>query len=105
MIGKDKKVTKVIDIYDTNVKFFNKQAKNRFENASLEFGESRVKIVGASERIINKQRNKSITSEQGIDAQMKLLNSFSLDDVIKPENRDNIQVTKSQQNLFNMFKR
>lgn len=104
MVGKDKKVTKVIDIYDTNVKFFNKQAKNRFENASLEFGESRVKIVGATERIVTKRRTKNISSEQGAEAQMNLLNSFKLDSVINTNN-NNLKATDSQQNLFNMFKR
>lgn len=106
MIGKDKKVTKVIDIYDTNVKFFNKQAKNRFENASLEFGESRVKLVGTSTTVTKHRRNSNnIDSIKGAEAQMNLLNSFKLDDVLTTKTSTNVKATDSQQNLFNMFKR
>ena len=105
MIGKDKKVTKVVDIYDTNVKFFNKQAKNRFENASLEFGESRVKIIGGVGEVAKRKRVANVTSKQATEAQINLLNSFGLEDMINSNNNNNVKATDSQQNLFNMFKR
>ena len=42
----NQKVTKVVDILDENVKFFTRQAWNRYKIAKEEFGASRVKIVG-----------------------------------------------------------
>lgn len=105
MIGQDRKITKVVDIYDTNVKFFNKQAKNRFENASLEFGESRVKLVGTTGKITKRKQSKNVTSEQGTEAMMNLLNSFGLNDMINSNTDNNIKATDSQQNLFNIFRR
>ena len=43
-----KKVTRVIDIIDKNVKFFHRQSVKRYYNAAEEFGRSRVKIVGGT---------------------------------------------------------
>lgn len=45
------KVTRVIDILDTNVAFFKRQAKNRYYNACEEFGAKRVHIVGGDRSV------------------------------------------------------
>lgn len=45
------KVTRVIDILDTNVCFFKRQAKNRYYNACEEFGADRVHIVGGDRSV------------------------------------------------------
>ena len=82
-----------------------KQAKNRFENASLEFGESRVKLVGTTGKITKRKQSKNVTSEQGTEAMMNLLNSFGLNDMINSNTDNNIKATDSQQNLFNIFRR
>lgn len=104
MKGRTKKETKVVDIYDTNVKFFAKQAKNRFDNASTEFGESRVRIVGDMETVASLGRRSKTTSAQGAKAQMELLNSFSLDGFIKDIAPNTVKTTTSQNALLNMFK-
>ena len=52
------KITRVIDILDTNVAFFKKQAKNRYYNASQEFGADRVHIVGADQSIFRHRAKK-----------------------------------------------
>lgn len=55
MQGKDRKVTLVYDIADTNVKFFRKQAKNRYNMAVEEFGRDRVHVVNGSETCFKKK--------------------------------------------------
>lgn len=40
------KVAKVIDVYDINVKFFENQARNRYNIARGEFGAKRVSVIG-----------------------------------------------------------
>ena len=72
------KVTKVYDVYDTNVKFFTKQSKNRYNNACDEFGADRVHIIGE----IGKQRGRKsqkMTDEEmdeAIERFNSMLNDF-----------------------------
>lgn len=106
MKNQNKKVTKVIDIYDTNVKFFSKQAKNRFANASEEFGSTRVSIVGEEGRVIHPRtssKNKKMTYEEAIDAELALVNSFS-GDLKQNSNTEEIELTENQKFLLELFK-
>lgn len=63
------KVTKVVDILDAHIKFFTKQAKNRYNIAREEFGGSRVRIVGGTEQDFSMSKKidtsvpKSLTKE------------------------------------------
>lgn len=106
MIGQETKITRVIDIYDKNVKFFNKQAMNRFANASTEFGEDRVKIVGNTkeDEIFERLIQKSMTSKDAQKAQLDILNSFSLGNTV---NKESVKVTptSAQSSLLEIFKR
>lgn len=104
MKNQNRKVTKVVDIYDTNVKFFSKQAKNRFANASEEFGSSRVSIVGAEGKVYSKMSsNKKMTYEEAIDAELALVNSFS-GDLKQNTNTEEVNLTKNQKFLLELFK-
>lgn len=48
MKGLDKKKSIIYDILDVNAKFFRKQARLRYENASSEFGKERVRLINAT---------------------------------------------------------
>lgn len=104
MQNQNKKVTKVIDIYDTNVKFFSKQAKNRFTNASEEFGSSRVNIVGEEGKVIHPKisSNKKITYDEAIDAEIALVNSFSTQNLGSKDSKE-VNLTKNQKLLLELF--
>lgn len=69
-----KKITKVYDVYDTNVKFFTKQSKNRYNNASEEFGADRVHIHGDIGKRAGK-RSENIT-EEDMDEMINRFNSM-----------------------------
>lgn len=73
-----KKITKVYDIMDTNVKFFHKQALNRFYNASEEFGKDRVKLIG-DRSALRRQKKAASKIKQDLDqmeSQLAMLNEF-----------------------------
>lgn len=63
------KVAKIIDVYDTNVKFFENQARNRYNTAKGEFGPSRVRVEGRIVRPEKKTKAEKASHEQ---LQMKL---------------------------------
>jgi superfamily II DNA or RNA helicase len=74
-----KKITKVIDIMDTNTKFFYKQAKNRYYNACEEFGKSRVHIAGGGEDVLRRRTKQVTQTLKDIDqfsAQIQMLEEF-----------------------------
>lgn len=48
MKGLDKKQSIIYDILDVNAKFFRKQSRLRFQNASDEFGKERVHLINAT---------------------------------------------------------
>ena len=48
MKGLDKKKSIIYDILDVNAKFFRKQARLRYENASSEFGKERIRLINAT---------------------------------------------------------
>lgn len=75
------KVAKIIDIWDCNVKFFSVQAKNRYNNAQLEFESSRVHVVGSFPAKMQKSF-KSISQEQADAALAQLManNQYNYDD-------------------------
>lgn len=50
------KITKVYDVLDMHIKFFTKQARNRYETAKAEFGDERVHIVGGNEDCFSSRR-------------------------------------------------
>ena len=45
-----KKITRVVDFVDANIKFFHRQSLNRYRNAADEFGSERVFMIGASSK-------------------------------------------------------
>lgn len=71
------KVAKVVDIYDANIIFFEKQARNRYNIAKGEFGASRVSVVGEKLKDIGTVREEKITDEQIDQAMMDLNSAFS----------------------------
>lgn len=101
MKGQDKKITKVVDIMDKNVKFFSKQAYNRYQNASEEFGSSRVHIVGEASKKQKVKKQKATTSDEALDKQIELMNKFTSSSKIKKTEKVNL--SNSQMNLINMF--
>lgn len=75
-----KKVTKIVDFMDTNVKFFHKQSKNRYYNAIEEFGKDRVHIVGGDKSVLSTRKKKTTMSKEEIDqlsAQFEMMREFS----------------------------
>lgn len=105
MKNQQKKVTKVIDLYDVNVKFFTKQAKNRFANASEEFGSSRVKVVGEDEKVLSRKKDssKKITYDEAIDAEIALVNSFSTQNLKQTKVSEEVNLSKNQKLLLELF--
>ena len=77
------KVARIIDIWDCNVAFFNAQAKNRFDNAKLEFESSRVRLVGSFPPRLKKS-GKGISQAEADAALDQLLqnNKFNCDDLM-----------------------
>ena len=45
-----KKITRVVDFVDANIKFFHRQSLNRYRNAADEFGSERVFMIGANSK-------------------------------------------------------
>jgi superfamily II DNA or RNA helicase len=75
-----KKVSKIYDVLDVNTKFFHKQAKNRYYNASQEFGASRVHVVGGDKSALRKQSKAGKQLAKEVDqfsAQLAMLNEFT----------------------------
>lgn len=75
-----KKVTKIIDIIDKNVKFFHKQSVNRYKNAAEEFGDSRVHIAGGTKADLRRTPKAAQYFSGMIDqvvAQNAVINEFS----------------------------
>lgn len=88
------KITRVIDILDHNIAFFKKQAKNRYYNASEEFGADRVHIVGA-DRSIFRYRSKAKQDLSKVDDEKAINDMFS---AFKGIDREQIENTKSDKN-------
>lgn len=76
------KVARIIDIWDCNAKFFNYQAKNRFNNAKAEFEGSRVHLMGEFPPKMRKS-SKGISQAEADAALEELLsnNKMSYDDI------------------------
>ena len=76
------KVARIIDIWDCNVKFFNYQAKNRFNNAKEEFESSRVHLMGEFPPKMRKS-SKGISQAEADAALEELLsgNKMNYDDI------------------------
>lgn len=76
------KVARIIDIWDCNVKFFNYQAKNRFNNAKAEFEGSRVHLMGEFPPKMKKS-SKSVSQAEADAALEELLsnNKIGYDDI------------------------
>ncbi|MCX8074121.1 MAG: DEAD/DEAH box helicase family protein [Clostridia bacterium] len=75
-----KKITKVIDVMDINVKFFHKQAKNRYYNSIQEFGKDRVHIVGGDSSVLSSRKKRTTANNVNIDqyaAQFEMLKQFT----------------------------
>lgn len=94
------KVSKIIDLMDLNVKFFTKQAWNRYNNAKEEFGAKRVSIVGGYENIKKKRISKNSEKIDSLDSQLNMLKGF--------DGQDEREIftdfkSKSQQSLFDAF--
>jgi superfamily II DNA or RNA helicase len=74
------KKTRVYDIMDTNIKFFGKQARNRYYNASQEFGADRVHIVGGDKSLLKRQSKSAANLHKQVDqfsAQLAMLDEFT----------------------------
>lgn len=73
-----KKITEVIDILDTNVAFFKKQAKARYNNAIEEFGHDRVHIIGADSSIFRyrKRVKESLDRDESMQKTKELFSAF-----------------------------
>jgi superfamily II DNA or RNA helicase len=75
-----KKITEVYDIIDANIKFFHKQAINRYYNACEEFGKDRVFITGGDKSVLRKntkQASQTMKELDQVDAQLKMLEEFA----------------------------
>lgn len=102
----DVKITRVIDILDTNVAFFKRQAKNRYYNASEEFGADRVHIVGADQSIF-RHRTKKKDNISDVDTDEALNEMFGAFKGINKEELEKVEVeTSSEVNDFlKLFRR
>lgn len=73
-----KKITKVFDILDTNVKFFHKQGINRYYNARTEFGKTRVHVSGGDYAALKRTKNNQLRKDlDDMAAQLEMINEFS----------------------------
>ncbi|MGL5712607.1 MAG: DEAD/DEAH box helicase [Paraclostridium sp.] len=98
-----KKKTTVIDILDTNVAFFKKQAKNRFYNARDEFGDNRVRIVGADQSIF-RHRSKKKDNYNNVEQDNALRDMFSVFDNVDKEINSNDTTDVKIKSFVDMFK-
>jgi superfamily II DNA or RNA helicase len=98
-----KKVTKIIDIFDTNVKFFRSQAWNRYLIARDEFGVDRVHLVGDNSIIRKKKKSQKQLEDQlkPSEAQLELLKEFQSSE---PFERKERAANSLQQDMFDAFK-
>jgi superfamily II DNA or RNA helicase len=64
------KIAKVVDVYDTNVKFFENQARNRYNIAKREFGSKRVFLEGQIIRPSKTSKKDRIKKER-LDQELK----------------------------------
>ena len=67
------KVAKVVDVYDHNVKFFEHQAKNRYNTAKGEFEAKRVRVVGKFERPSPTKTKKDKAQESKLKAKLEAM--------------------------------
>lgn len=100
------KKTIVIDFIDQNIKFFNKQSKNRYYNAREEFGADRVHVVGADSNVFRSRKRKTTSKAPDIDEQSlaKFKMMIAFDD--NQENHEtNIGTKRSEavKNLLDAF--
>lgn len=99
------KKTVVIDFVDQNIKFFNKQAKNRYFNAREEFGVDRVHIVNGDSSVFRARRKTTVKETPGIDeqtmAKFKMMSEF--DSEYNENKNSNVDVDKSINNLLEAF--
>ena len=72
-----KKITKVFDVMDANVKFFGKQSRNRYNNACDEFGKDRVHIAGSAERPATKLSKEFVDEFQSQAAKLRMMMGMS----------------------------
>ena len=86
----------MVDILDTNIAFFKKQAKNRYYNASQEFGADRVHIVGADQSIF-RHRAKKKDSLKDVDDSKALNEMFGAFQNIDRGQIDNVQIEENSQ--------
>lgn len=71
------KVTKVVDFFDDNVKFFKSQSWNRYKIAKEEFGKQRVKLIGQLEARKNITRQKeNIDFIEANESKLNLIKEF-----------------------------
>lgn len=74
------KITRVIDFIDHNIKFFNKQSKNRYYNARKEFGVDRVHIVGGDGSEFKARKKSTSSAAPSMDEQtlskFKMMSEF-----------------------------
>jgi superfamily II DNA or RNA helicase len=68
-----KKKTKIFDVMDANIKFFGRQARNRYNNACDEFGKDRVHIAGSAERPPTKLSKDFVDEFQVQAAKMRMM--------------------------------
>lgn len=90
------KVTRIVDILDTNVAFFKRQSKNRFYTAAEEFGADRVHIVGADQSIF-RHRAKKKDNVSKVDDTGALSDMFSAFKNIDREEINNAQTETNSQ--------
>jgi superfamily II DNA or RNA helicase len=100
----NQKVTKVIDVFDANVKFFTSQARNRYYIAKEEFGEDRVHIIGDITQV-KRKRKAQVRNEKelnSLDEQLALLENFQNE---TPLETRKVQTDKLQSDFLSAFKK
>lgn len=98
----DKKITEVIDIMDENVKFFYRQAWNRYETAQAEFEKKRVKVDGDATHARRRYKGGAQIRKQidQFSSQLEMLNSLRSEDAVKIEIGAR---NDAQQGIFDAF--
>ena len=102
MIGQDQKVTKVYDILDENVKFFEKQAWNRYNISKEEYGAKRVKFDGEIHKYSKQRKTREQNSSTPTETQERMMDTLGTK--TKMEKIDTNFANKSQEDINNMFK-
>ncbi len=105
-VNHGQKITKVIDVFDANVKFFTNQSWNRYKITKDEFGASRVKIVGDINKVIKKKKSKSakknIKQIEAHKAQLEILKKFQETGQM-PDSSSKGNFDPKLQNLIDIF--